>query len=475
MTIGELPDDVLLAIFDFHVVKYQELYHIVFTGLDTKSKIESWQSLVHVCRRWRCLVFGSPRRLNLQLCCTTRTTTRTAARKSFDIWPALPLLIRGNVSETSVDNVIAELEHSDRICLINLFFRTTPGIEKLWTAMQVPFPELAILCLTFGGLPYVPVLPDSFPIGSAPNLKFLALSFMPFPRIPKLLSSTTHLVVLWLVNIPHSGYISPEAMATCLSMLTKLQTLRLTFESPQSSPDQENQLSPLPTRYIIPALSSFWFKGVNEYLENLLSRIDAPQIYRDKFSTTFFNDIEFDTPELNKFISRTPRLGAYNEVLLIFKKSEALVRLQSHHEPSHHGLIEVKILCRVFDWQLSSLAQICTLSLHPLLTMKDLYIYEDPNSPPDWKDDIETGEWFDLLLPFTTVKNLHLSKQFVPRIVPALQELTEGRTTEVLPTLRNLFLERFQASVPVYEGIRKFVSARQLINHPVALSVWERD
>ena len=107
--------------------------------------------------------------------------------------------------------------------------------------------------------------------------------------------------------------------------------------------------------------------------------------------------------------------------------------------------------------------------------MENLYIYEDPNSPPDWKDDIEKVEWLDLLLAFTAVKNLYPSKQFAPRIAPALQELTEGRITEVLPTLRNLFLDGFQPSVPVREGIRQFVSARQLINRPVAISVWERD
>ena len=48
-----LPDDVLLEIFDFYVVGYQDLdLHDAFFGdQDTKRKIESWQSLVRVCRR----------------------------------------------------------------------------------------------------------------------------------------------------------------------------------------------------------------------------------------------------------------------------------------------------------------------------------------------------------------------------------------------------------------------------------------
>ncbi|KAF8491314.1 hypothetical protein F5888DRAFT_1892187 [Russula emetica] len=138
-------------------------------------------------------------------------------------------------------------------------------------------------------------------------------------------------------------------------------------------------------------------------------------------------------------------------------------------------MVEVKILCQVSDWQLSSLAQICTLSLHLFLTMENLYIYESQESPPNWKDVTENTEWFNLLLPFTAVKNLYLSKQFLPRITPALQELTGGRTTEVLPALQNVLLEGFQPSEPVQEGIAQFIAARQLTDHPVTISVWDRD
>ena len=120
VTIDGLPDVVLLAIFDFYVGEYQDNVRYA------KREIESWQSLVHVCRRWRDLVFGSPRRLNLQLC----YKHCRSARKSSDVWPALPLLILGDVPETSVDDVIAELEHSDRIRQIDLNCHSTSKIEN---------------------------------------------------------------------------------------------------------------------------------------------------------------------------------------------------------------------------------------------------------------------------------------------------------------------------------------------------------
>src|SRR6266481_6481133 len=89
--IGILPDDVLLEVFDF----YRSMNSPSF-GRE-KVTTDAWQPLVHVCRRWRNVVFGSPRRLNLRLFCTAKTP----ARDTLDVWPTLPLLISGNMSLTS--------------------------------------------------------------------------------------------------------------------------------------------------------------------------------------------------------------------------------------------------------------------------------------------------------------------------------------------------------------------------------------
>ena len=165
-------------------------------------------------------------------------------------------------------------------------------------------------------------------------------------------------------------------------------------------------------------------------------------------------------------------LGAYDYAHLAFYGFEAHVGLESHEQP-HYRMIKVSILCQVPDWQLSSLAQICNLSLHLLLTIENLYIDERLDSPSDWKDDIENAEWLDLLLPFTAVKNLYLSKKIATHLAPALKELTGGRTTEVLPALQNVLLEGFDPSEPVQEGIAQFISARQLANHTIGVSLWD--
>ena len=434
LRIDVLPDDVLLEIFDFYVLKYQDwdLRQHSEEVMKILRNVESWQSLVHVCRRWRGLVFGSSRRLNLHLFCTPNTSRR----RSSDIWPALPLIIQDSVTEKSVNNVIAELEHSDRISHIALFFFTTSQIEKLWAAMQVPFPELAYLHLSYDPWWRPPILPDSFLGGSAPHLQYLDLSTIPFPGLPKLLLSATHLVNLRL-HLPYSGYVSPEAMATCLSMSTSLELLRLEIEDyyPNLSfhPDLGGLCPFPPTRTVLPTLTIFSFNGANGYLQEFVARIDAPQL----LSTTFSDNIDFDTPELNRFISRTPTLGAYDEARLIFHHFKSLVRIrQTHPEGSDHRMVEVKISGYAYGRHLSILAKICTLPLRLLLTMENLYICGSMSSTA-----IENTDLLDLLLPFTTVKNLYLSEQFSPLLAPALQELTGGRTTEVLPALETVLLE----------------------------------
>jgi hypothetical protein len=45
---------------------------------------------------------------------------------------------------------------------------------------------------------------------------------------------------------------------------------------------------------------------------------------------------------------------------------------------------------------------------------------------------------------------------------------------EVLPTLENVFIDRFQPSGPVHESIKEFVTARQLAGHPITISRWDR-
>ena len=456
-----LFDDVLLEIFDFYVD-----INLSYGG---RRMIEAWQSLAHVCRRWRRLVFGSPIRLNLQLLCTPETP----AKDKLDIWPALPLVVRGDINMAfapHMDNIIAALEQSNRVCEVFLLDLEDWQLEEVLAAMQVPFPELRDLQLSSRG-GTLSVIPDSFLDGSTPRLQVFSLGGIPIAGFPNLLLSTTHLLSLTLFDIPHSGYISPEAIVVLLRALSSLEKLSLGFQSPESRPDQGGRRSSPSKRSVLPALRRLDFKGVTDYLEKLVTCIDTPQL--DEIDITFFHQSDFDCPQLTQFINRTPTLGERNKARVEFGFSSTSVTLLPWTRT-----FAMKILCRDPGRQLSSIAEVCNSSLyHPLSTVEDLYI-ERQSWRCVWKiDTIESTPWLQLLLPFTVVKNLCLFEEFAPCIGAALQELVGERITEVFPSLRNIYVEGLEPSgrSSFRENVEQFVVARQLSGHPVAISVWDED
>jgi len=354
-----------------------------------------------------------------------------------------------------MENLVAALKHADRVCEIRLWPVQSSQWEHVLVTMQQSFPELTDLKIQSED-ETTPVVPDSFLGGFTPRLRSLRFERIPFPGLPKLLLSATGLVKISLQKIPNSGYISPEAMVNCLSTLTKLVELELSFMSPPSCPHRESRPLPPLTRSVLPALQHFGFLGVSEYLEDLVARIESPAL--DSLQIKYFHQLIFDTPQLTRFISRTPQLKAPNEARMVISNLGASVLV-----PGVVGRgLQLGVSCRRSDWQLSSLAQLCNSSFPPALIgpLEHLFIYDDEYSRPLWQDDIENSQWLELLQPFTAVKNLHLSREFTPRIVPALQELVNEEMTDVLPALQCLCLEEDHRSGPIREAIIDVYSPR---------------
>ena len=466
VTIDILPGDVLLEIFDYYVTEaYEDL------------AFEEWQILVQVCQKWRYVVFQSPLRLNLRILCSAQTPVR----EKLAAWPLLPIIIDQEggppITKCGENNIIAALGHNNRICKIDLAI-PGPQLETVFAAMQKTFGELKELALRelnpSGDT--APVVPDSFLGGSSPHLQGLWLVHIsfPFPVLRNILLSTTNLVTLSLYNIPHSAYISPEEMVTCLPALTRLNLLDVKFESPRSRPPQAGRHRP-PTRSVLPALAMLTFTGASEYLNDLLARIDTPLL--DAFNLTFFHQLIFDTPQLGQFISRTPKLKVFDEARVIFSYSGAKITLEGRDSQ----WLVLEISCGQSDWQLSSMAQIFTSSFPQAFIpmLEHLYILDNDHGPePLWQDELEDDQWLELFHPFAAVKNLYVSREFVPRIAPAFQGLVGERVLEVFPSLQNIFLEDLpgQESGFVPEAMRHFIAARQLSTDSCIMTIshWTR-
>ena len=447
-----LPDVALLRVFDFY--------------LHQKIHIETWFILVHVCRKWRTVIFGSPRRLGLQLYCGESTP----AREKLYVWPPLPIIVSTGYEmwcAPGVDNIIAALEHSNRIYRLKLYNIPRSHLEKVLATMQRPFPILTHLELEPDDGPSL-VVPASFLGGSAPPC-LRSLRSNRILILPHVLLTATRLVNLYLQKIPHSEYFSPEALVTCLAEMTALKRLKIEFECPRSRPSRNNWRPPLPTHTLLPVLTHLRFRGVREYMEDLMARIDTPLL--DYLTITLAHQLAFATPQLTQFITRTPKFKAHNTARLVFSDKVVWVKF-----PQTDGVLELGLSYGRPDWLLWSLAQVCCMSVPRdfIHAVEYLYIVEhDYEVLPRWANNVESSRWLGLLHPFTALKDLYVSQEFVLCIPLALQELVRVTVTGVLPVLKTLFLEKPPPSGPVKEAIQQFVSARQLASHPIAIARWE--
>ena len=456
-----LSDDVLLEIFHF----CQEIY---FESLEYDGYVEDWQVLVHVCHRWRQIVFASPLRLDLRIHCNSRTPVR----KCLDVWPTFPLLIEDFYyldKGIGIGNIIAALEHPHRVSVLTLDEVTGPMLVRMITVMQEPFPALENLYLY---APYksndIPVLPSEFLGRSAPCLGEIQLQAIPFPGLPVLLLSTSNLVTLSLMDVPQTGYIPPEAMVAALATLTRLTFLDIGFRSPASHPDQI-RLPPI-TRAVLPVLQNFNFGGVREYLEDFVSRIDAPRL-RGIWSHYFNQLVDFEIPQLWQFIDRSEDLDQPRCCLVYFRSDDVSFRAGlttglnvSKLEPDedYSCKIGVQIRCKGIDWQVSHIAQALNQISTTSVLSNILHFAIDSDSISRGPDNMDDIEWLQLLRPFSSVQTLFVSRELAGHVSRSFENTAATMATEVLPALDMVCLEGQPMTFA-----HKFISARWESGHSV--------
>ena len=454
-TINILSEDVLLEIF-FFCERYDaaDPYRRYYVH-------GAWHTLVHVCQRWRRTIFASPRRLDLTLLCTDGTPVR----QNLDHFPTLPIAILygypKDFTPDDEDNLSAALEHPDLVVFINIYGENSQ-LGKAATVMQESFPVLTVLRLASIDRTRwnLPVLPDGFLGGSAPCLQEIKLDGVPFPALPTLLSSANDLVVLRLEGIPGNGYVSLEAMIVCLATMTRLKTLHIKFQSPSSHPDQIHL--PPETRAVLPALTSFEFRGFCEYLEGLVSRIDSPQLDRINISIMRPQLADFRVAQLVEFVNRS-----YSLQPTLFSRVTISCEGRIYFSDDTRGSSDsIVTSCEALGWVISDIVHVLSQFSAILSYVAHLKFCESsrPATRLEGWQPVGMGdtEWPQLLHLFTAVRTLYIPEELSGQIALALEGVAREMVTDVLPALSLLYLENQPAS-----SVETFVAVRRDSGRPV--------
>jgi hypothetical protein len=429
--------------------------------------MKTWQRLVQVCRRWRQIIYASPRYLDLLLCCSNGTTVRD----NLNFWPAFPILVKYRLPGDQ-DDVIFLLQQRDRIKSVDLGIQTGTQWKTVVATMQEPFPMLTYLELS--GYVDVPALPSGFLGGSAPCLQEVVLYGFPFPEFPMFLFSARNLVSLELHYILPSptGYISPETMVAGLAELTTLKILSIVFSSLPSLPAQlEWRRRPDPPMWsVLPVLTYFEFRGrTSEYLEDLLAKINAPRLNKFLLETTVGSLDAFRLPQLTLFIGRADDLR-FRRAQLEYRCFEINIKPRvvdrpkfNREEPDHTSPFYLYTESRLFGTGVTDMAHVL-IQLFTMFPNVD-YVYIRARYHPGWDDAIDNSQWLAFFHLFTNVETLRVSGRLATQFARALDDFPSEMVTEVLPSLQFLMLEDADELV----SPEQFVSLRQLRGRSVTI------
>ena len=443
MTIEKLSDDVLLNIFRYYLGAYPRF----------------WPRLVHICRKWRHIVFASQRALRLRLYCTHGTP----ALKILDCWPTLPIAVQyggppvPSLSTTDdEENIMAALKQYDRVSSIGLII-TNSLLEKL-SAIERPFSDLEeLVLLSRGSMPLT--LTSAFRWGL--RLRTLHLTRTAIPALLELLSLSKSLVDLHLHEILDLIYFSPDAFVDALSAMTQLRSLSLSLHFLSFAISRIHPLLPPKSaeRVVLPALTCLKYQGTSEYLDSFVARIDAPRLA--DIDIKFFGRSTMVTKQLFRFINHVEMQKSHRRANIISSEHAISISFSQPEVPSRLGL---QISCQQLTLQLSYMAQVCNGLSAFLLGVEHLYVgVRHTTSGKDRSDD---EDWLELFRAFCGTKWLDIASEHSTNIVLALQYSRES----VLPALCKIRIREPEPRyAPLRDAVVSFIHSRRVSGHIIAV------
>ena len=474
MPIDILTDNVLLEIFSFCISG-------PFEFGDPCWHTRQWQTLVHVCQRWRGIIFASPRWLNLHLTCSYGIPVR----KNLVFWPiTLPLIVDydrfgGPITPEDEDNIVAALEHPSRVRYIDINGEA-PLIKKVAITLRKSFPVLTGLELGTSEDSVIPVvLSRRFLGGSAiQHLHHLHLTDISFPQLSSPLSSARNLLSLTIAEMPANGYISPDAMVKSLATLTRLEHLYISFYEEISPSDQWGSHTHPQTRTILPALTDLNYDGRSEYLEEFLARIDTPRVNSVKIEYSIHR---IQALQLSRFIERTEivKIDPFTRAQVYFSPDDSLLGLNRSQEAWTQGGFYLKIIGTVsFGVQVRVMMHLVgQLAASVFSKVDDLFVHRDNRKQQS--GGMGLTKFLRLFRLFPAVETLRLSGKLAVSVASALEDITEEMVTDLLPALSMIRISECDNGYPEDKlddaddwmeevgSMERFLSLRQLSGCPV--------
>lgn len=257
------------------------------------------------------------------------------------------------------------------------------------------------------------------------------------------------------------GRISPDAMTTCLSALTRLRFLSIAFLQQTSSPYRTDQRPAPPAHTILPALTYLTLEGPHGYLEDLVGRFDASLVNSGRLA--FHDRPTYGTPKVPQFIYRTKMFKSLGKVEMSFSPERVHASFCPLIGPAN---VFLSFPCSGLPAQLTLMERI-SAQWPPLFSpVEALRLYVFPEEKRWWE---VIAPWLEFLRLFAAVWTLDLHWEgTVSHVAHILGELEGERAAEVLPSLRTIeFISSELVASESMHLLEPFLFARDESEHPV--------
>jgi len=375
-------------------------------------------------------------------------------------------------------NIVAALKHTRRVHRVEIF--ASPSfLSKVATVMQKSFPALTHLGLSLDwshldGL----IFPKGFLNESAPCLQYLSLGMFLITEVPTFLLSSHNLITLKLETRFQDNFISPEAMAECLSGMARLKTLSISF---WYGDDPVSDLFPmdLTARIILPSLTHFDYVGHSGYSEDLMAQIDAPLLIRLGMSYYgIHRGSQIYVSQLSRFIGHIENFDQPSRAKATFQDGVTIVLDYLHRKGPQASL---SIFLIPASNSLSRHILDTADLLDELFTTFSNVNHLSVNGTSVVFTGLGSDKWLPFFRLFPAVEVLQLScskkkrKKKVLQLSGAVGADIEGTidemVTEVLPALHTIWLDNEDEEL-LEDGpmeLQEFLSLRQSFGHPVTI------